>query len=324
MAKQSNIEWTEATWNPWHGCHKVSAGCKNCYMFRDKKHYGQDPNTVVRSKTKFYDPLKWTEPQTIFTCSWSDFFIEEADPWRDEAFEIIAKTPQHTYQILTKRPDRMLDYISRSAYLTNAPLNNVWLGVSVEDQKTADERIPLLLQTPAAVRFLSVEPLLGPLDLSHYLAYDEENGDGEFLETNGWAYDSWSGGFMGPNTHNDPTYAPEPGIHWVIAGGESGPDARPMHPDWARSIRDQCQAANVPFFFKQWGEWWPISQMPDGYIDDHREKDPKKITVLQLNGEQRLFFPPGAMTCFKVGKKKAGRDLDGRTWDEMPEVSNAH
>lgn len=224
MAKQSKIEWTQSTWNPWHGCHKVSAGCKNCYMFRDKARYGDDPNTVVRSKTKFYDPLKWTEPQMIFTCSWSDFFIEEADAWRDEAFEIIAKTPQHTYQILTKRPDRMLDYISRSAYLTNAPLDNVWLGVSVEDQKTADERIPLLLQTPAALRWLSVEPLLGPVDLAEWL----------------WMLKGSKGGTVDM-------------LHWVVVGGESGPGARPCDISWIRSIMAQCKAADVPVFVKQLG-----------------------------------------------------------------------
>lgn len=224
MAKQSKIEWTQSTWNPWHGCHKISAGCKNCYMFRDKARYGDDPNTVVRSKTKFYDPLKWTEPQLIFTCSWSDFFIEESDPWRDEAFEIIAKTPQHTYQILTKRPDRMLDYISRSAYLTNAPLDNVWLGVSVEDQKTADERIPLLLQTPAALRWLSVEPLLGPVDLAEWL----------------WMLKGSKGGTVDM-------------LHWVVVGGESGPNARPFDIQWARDIIAQCKAADVPVFVKQLG-----------------------------------------------------------------------
>ncbi|MCO5334929.1 MAG: phage Gp37/Gp68 family protein [Pyrinomonadaceae bacterium] len=198
MSFNSAIEWTDATWNPWHGCHKVSAGCKHCYMFRDKKRFGHDPNVVVRSKdATFYAPLKWKEPRKIFTCSWSDFFIEEADEWRDEAFAIMALTPQHTYQILTKRPERMAVYFndpqvrkniySAAHYGENAilekgfrliynrlevhdhtwPLPNVWLGVSVEDQRTASVRIPLLLQTPAAVRFLSIEPLLGPVDLTN-------------------------------------------------------------------------------------------------------------------------------------------------------------
>lgn len=347
MAHESKIEWTEATWNPWHGCHKVSPGCKNCYMFRDKARYGQDPNAVVRSKTKFYDPLKWTEPRTIFTCSWSDFFIEEADPWRDEAFAIMALTPQHTYQVLTKRPERMLEYFAErdgepfnvatarimsvifrvlSAikggvkiwerlvaeghfvemepevfWFKQWPLPNVWLGVSVEDQKTADERIQLLLQTPAAVRWLSIEPLLGPINLEH-IAHDH------------WAYgqvDCLSGYLQGAQPDEMYDYDADPsgwtrnppemwergpfGIDWVVAGGESGPDARPMHPDWVRSIRDQCTAANVPFFFKQWGEYaW--SRSP-------------------------ITLADASPFCEKVGKKKAGRILDGRTWDEMLEVS---
>lgn len=321
MAQTTKIEWTEATWNPWHGCRKVSAGCKNCYMFREKKQYGQDPNVVVRSKTKFYDPLKWKEPRRIFTCSWSDFFIEEADAWRDEAFAIMALTPQHTYQVLTKRPDRMMEYLRgpqtpRNIYaevhygdhplleprshelyerLQNWPLPNVWLGVSVEDQKTADERIPLLLQTPAALRWLSIEPLLGPIEFSNVSRRSDAVSQ------------------LGKKALT--------GIDWVVVGGESGPEARPTHPDWARSLRDQCTAAGVPFFFKQWGEWWPIGQMPDGWID-HQPKELKNYTVLQLDGRQEVIFPPGAMTCYKVGKKKAGRLLDGREWNEMPEVSN--
>lgn len=334
MAEKSKIEWTEATWNPWHGCHKVSAGCKNCYMFREKKHYGQDPNVVVRSKTTFYDPLKWKESRRIFTCSWSDFFIEEADAWRDEAFAIMALTPQHTYQVLTKRPERMLEYVKSAKWknllkwmnsvpegrgnnlcslahqkLKNTkwefynvkrwPLTNVWLGVSVEDQKTADERIPLLLQTPAAIRWLSIEPLLGPIDLERELGAYLPGNDSPLRS-------SWLRK-----------------LHWVVAGGESGPDARPMHPAWVQSIRDQCINAGVPFFMKQWGEWWPISQTPDFWIDQH-PRYAKRSMVLQIDGtDQGLYFPKGAMTCFKVGKSVSGRLLDGREWNEMPEVNHA-
>lgn len=320
------IDWnTETTWNPWHGCHKVSQGCKNCYMFRDKERYGQDPNVVVRSKTKFYDPLKWQEPLTIFTCSWSDFFIEEADAWRDEAFAIMALTPQHTYQVLTKRTDRMREYLNdpdaririaeemdqlifhkltnnkvlaarrvlgmhdsnvfgftneENPYLKQWPLPNVHLGVSVEDQKTADERIPILLETPAAVRWLSMEPLLGPVDLRPQAP--------EAYASLGKFYSSGYFNAKGDSPRADRVLNCFPRIDWVVVGGESGPGARPMHPDWARSIRDQCLAAGVPFFFKQWGEWAP-------------------------DEENRLSE--------RVGKTKAGRILDGRTWDEMPEVS---
>jgi protein gp37 len=321
VAHESKIEWTEATWNPWHGCHKVSAGCKNCYMFRDKAKYGQDPNVVVRSKTRFYDPLKWKEPRTIFTCSWSDFFIEEADPWRDEAFAIMALTPQHTYQVLTKRPDRMLEYLTDRKVqdrwgeaaceitkspcaclgideLEGDPLPNVWLGVSVEDQKTANERIPLLLETPAAKRFISAEPLMGSVDLQRACTLACRNkGQCTDYGTSGLRViqDSEEGGIW-----VECICSRLKGLHWVIAGGESGPDARPMHPGKARSLRDQCTAASVPFFFKQWGEWLPARD-PRGPADRHE-------------------FPDG-FSSQKVGKKKAGRELDGRTWDEMPAIN---
>lgn len=317
MAFNSAIEWTDATWNPWTGCHKVSAGCKNCYMFRDKARYGQDPNVVVRSADKtFYAPLKWAEPKKIFTCSWSDFFIEESDPWRDEAFAIMALTPRHTYQVLTKRPDRMREWFHyrgtwpiltileslpaelvqkilisaggpESLHGIQWPLPNVWLGVSVEDQNTADERIRLLLTTPATKRFLRIEPLLGPIDLSNIKS---QIGPNSFITQNAFdKVDSLNKGY------------PWPGIDWVIAGGESGPNARPTHPDWIRSIRDQCQDAGVPFFFKQWGEWAPPSLTRD------------------FTRKFELFEDGSLM--YKVGKNAAGRLLDGREWNEMPNLS---
>jgi len=295
MAFNSAIEWTDATWNPWTGCHKVSAGCKNCYMFRDKARYGQDPNVVVRSADKtFYAPLKWAEPKKIFTCSWSDFFIEESDPWRDEAFAIMALTPRHTYQVLTKRPDRMREWFHyrgtwpiltileslpaelvqkilisaggpESLHGIQWPLPNVWLGVSAEDRDTYITRVPYLAMTPGKTKFLSFEPLLG--DIGDLML------DGVF----------------------------EGSYQWAIAGGESGPNARPTHPDWIRSIRDQSTAAGVAFHFKQWGEWMP--------------------------GCQGTITKPGASrqtidghTFFEQGKKKAGRLLDDREWNEIPET----
>lgn len=253
MGKNSNIEWCTHTWNPWHGCHKISPGCKFCYMFRDKARYGQDPNVVVRSKTKFNDPLSWPkEPAMCFTCSWSDWLIEEADAWRDEAYDVIRRTPWITYQILTKR-------IERAQGLVPVPsLPNVWLGVSIEDRQRK-YRIPQLVETPAALRFLSIEPLLediGELDLR--------------------------------------------AIDWVILGGESGPDARPMHVDWARAVRDQCVAAGVPLFFKQWGEWHPITRT-DGI-------------------HESPFGLPGSQQMVRVGKKAAGHLLDGREWLQFPEA----
>lgn len=201
MGYNSKIEWTQATWNCWQGCHKVSAGCANCYMYRDKERFGQDPSTVIRSKTTFDQPLKWSEPRLIFVCSWSDFFIKEADPWRDEAWDIIRQTPKHTYQILTKRPERILSCLPND---WDNGWSNVWLGISAENQEMADKRIPILAQIPAKVRFLSLEPLLNSI----YLGFD------------GIAPKTWGYGYQ-PISNL---------IHQVIVGGESGPNARPMHP----------------------------------------------------------------------------------------------
>ena len=156
MAKDSKIQWTDHTWNPWHGCTKVSPGCKYCYMFRDKERYGLDPNEVAKSKTMFKGPLRLKKPSNIFTCSWSDFFIEEADEWRNEAWEIIKQTPHHTYQILTKRPERIKDCLPED---WGQGYSNVLLGVSVENNDLT-HRIDTLLATPAKYRFVSFEPLL--------------------------------------------------------------------------------------------------------------------------------------------------------------------
>lgn len=185
MARVSLIEWTEATWNPWHGCEKVSPGCAHCYMFRDKKRYGQDPTKVMRGKTTFRLPLNWKEPKLIFTCSWSDFFIEEADSWRQEAWDIIRSTPHHTYQILTKRPERITNHLPK-----DWPLPNVWLGVSVENPRFY-WRIALLREIPAFVRFLSLEPLLTgmpdlPLDGISWVIVGGESGPHSRPMKNQW------------------------------------------------------------------------------------------------------------------------------------------
>lgn len=214
MSTTTGIEWTEATWNPWYGCDKVSPGCAHCYMFREQRQYGRDPEVVTRSKTKFREPLSWKEPRVIFTCSWSDWFHEAADAWRDEAWDIIHRTPEHTYQVLTKRAERIADHLPAD---WGRGYPNVWLGVSVENQKFTS-RISILKATPARMRFLSIEPLLGPVNF----------GEHNYLLDH---------------------------IHWVIVGGESGPDARPMDLKWARDIRDDCADQGVPFFLKQLGGW---------------------------------------------------------------------
>lgn len=227
MGDNTKIEWADATINFWHGCKKVSAGCKYCYMYRDKQRYGQDGSLVVRSKNDtFFRALKWVEPRKIFTCSWSDFFIKEADEWREEAWEVIRKTPQHTWLILTKRPDRILQCLPKD---WGKGYPNVWLGVSVENQKSANYRIPKLFEVPCAIRFLSVEPLIGPVDLKPFLAVT-----------------------FPPDKQ---IYYP---IHWVIIGGESGNETgdfkyRPCKVDWMRDITKACKDSETPVFVKQLG-----------------------------------------------------------------------
>lgn len=219
MADKTNIAWTDKTWNPWQGCRKVSSGCKNCYMFRDKKRFGQDPSTVIRSKpATFNRPNHWKDPAKVFVCSWSDFFIEDADPWRDEAWEIIRENPHLTFQILTKRPENIANR------LPSHWLQNVWLGVTVENQEQADERIKHLCPACVPVKFISVEPMLGEINLLQNF----------------------------PDQRMVRWYKPMINqIDWIICGGESGPDARHMETNWAQSLKNQCRDSGIPFFMKQ-------------------------------------------------------------------------
>lgn len=226
MMENSKIQWCDSSWNPWQGCIKVSPGCKLCYMYRDKKRYGQDPRNVVRSKPPTFNaPLKWFKPQRVFTCSWSDFFIKEADSWRQDAWDIIRQTPHLTYQILTKRPENILDRLPDD-WGDGWP--NVWLGISAENQEQLDRRMIPFTAIRAKIKFLSCEPLLGELDLSRWLGLVKNKHLGD------WA-----------------KYRPD--VNWVIIGGESGPNARPMSLDWARKIDYQCQQAAIPVFWKQLG-----------------------------------------------------------------------
>jgi len=188
MAKESLIEWTQATWNPWHGCIKVSPGCKNCYMYRGKRRWGRNPNVVVKSKTTFTDPLRWSAPRMIFACSWSDWFIEEADQWRMEAWDIIRRTPHHTYQILTKRPERILESLPHD---WGEGWGNVWLGASIENQSYVFRK-EILREIPAALRFISAEPLLGEIDFGdlngiHWVITGGESGPSARSMNPAWA-----------------------------------------------------------------------------------------------------------------------------------------
>ncbi len=266
MGKESKIEWCDATWNPWYGCHKVSPGCAYCYMDRWAGRSGRDPEKVTRAKDgTFLAPLKWKEPKRIFTCSLSDFFIEEADRWRGDVYKVIAETSWHTYLILTKRIERT-SYVRE--ILDGKEYPNVWLGVSVENQRQADDRIPQLLQIPAAKHFVSIEPLLSPIDLRCVAA--AKIGGGRFGQ--------------------DVLHQKYQSLDWVIVGGESGgPEYRRLVAPhyyknkidhWfpksdalkqVRSLRDQCQAAGVPFFFKQWGG--PLPHSGGSAIDGREWKE---------------------------------------------------
>lgn len=289
-------------------------------------------------------PLKWQKPRMIFVCAHGDLFHESVpDKWIDRVFASMALAHQHSLQVLTKRSARMRKYLAdpRRPYmiarrcldlviadpvahgrlvkgecwpvisegdpddpsdvtLKTWPLPNVWLGVSVEDQKRANERIPDLLATPAAVRWISAEPLLGPVKLTRIPA------------TEGNITDA----LTGLTFSNMGLLDEHAGLDWVIVGGESGPGARPMHPDWARSLRDQCAAARVPFLFKQWGEWSPHTRD----IEDENGD----IRTTPRGGENWMaHVPGGAFGMFRVGKGRAGRLLDGVEHNGFPEIGGA-
>lgn len=234
MGKNSSISWTDHSWNPWQGCRKISEGCKNCYMFRDKKRYGQDGSYIHRSSLKTVNnPLTWPKPAKIFVCSWSDFFIEEADEWRNTAYDIMKEARWHTYILLTKRPERILDNIPD--YWQEWP-KNVWLGITAENQDRLNERYKTLDKIPAYVRFLSLEPLLGPINiLMPELIKLMNNIDFDFNTEKIWE-----------SVNTDVTC-----INWVIVGAESGSNARPCKIEWVRNIVEQCKAINIPVFIKQ-------------------------------------------------------------------------
>lgn len=285
-------------------------------------------------------PLKWKEPRQIFVPSHGDLFHPSVPDWFiDKVFAVMALCPQHTFQVLTKRSKRMREYLStpdvaarvwkaaneipdcsERLYLralgmnggdwggaTPWPLRNVWAGVSTEDQPRADERIPDLRATPAAVRFISAEPLLGPLDIAEHLIGEEEHGIDMSREV---------GGRVGACTGWIPP------LDWVIAGGESGPRSRPMHPDWVRSLRDQCATARVPFFFKQWGNWREAQEGDEFDTSRGRASKPPAFIVKPDDGTVHCFMPPNpdprCRVMLEVGKKAAGATLDGREHREFP------
>jgi protein gp37 len=357
----TKIEWTNETWNPVIGCDKISPGCDNCYAERmaarlanmgQTETYGnvvtwgnsETPpefslaNGQWCGKTHFVEsalnkPLHWKKPRMIFVCSMGDLFHESVPfEWIDKVMTVIASCPQHTFQVLTKRPNRMKEWFEYKDHLWKNegmkgperirylawhnygkmieheefwPLQNLWLGVTAEDQKRADERIPILLQIPAVKRFLSIEPMLGAIDLL------KEYPVGKGSVTYGALLD------------------------WIICGGETGPGARPIHPDWVRSLRDQCIETNTPFFFKSWGEWYtkwktlttgePVFKMYSSYLQFTQKlwvnKGDYCIDIkgksCKIGGDfKNAAYPVAIMS--KVRKKESGHLIDGKEWREMP------
>ena len=283
MPERTSIEWTDATWNPTTGCTRVSAGCDHCYAYRLSRRLladtyrarlpvvntaanRRDPFAVRTWPKRLSIPASWRRPRRIFVNSMSDLFHKDVpEDFVRRCFEAMLGVGRHVYQVLTKRPARAAEFIRRNADLFPAGLpSHIWIGTSVEDQSVA-YRVRHLLAVQAAVRFLSCEPLIGPLDLSGFL----RGGDTARSDA------SPNGGLSGLRARCEDA---SPRLHWVIVGGESGPAARQMAPEWARSVRDDCAASGVPFFFKQWGGRTP---------------------------------------------KAGGRELDGRSWNELPAFSSS-
>jgi protein gp37 len=373
MGDNSGIEWTDATWNPIVGCSLVSPGCTNCYAMKmaariDKmarsnhaklhQELGVDAppfthhyagltqaskagavwtgQVALAPEHILAQPLHWKRPRRIFVNSMGDLFHESVpDEWIDQAFAVMALSPHHTFQVLTKRSKRMREYImrqdergrwpamDRAAIIAVAgrfntpaldlrngwPLPNVWLGVSAEDQARADERIPDLLATPAAVRFVSAEPLLGPVDFRSICPSDTQ---WNALTGIGYACGS-----------SDDCRFSHARLDWIIVGGESGPGARPMHPEWARAIRDQCLTAGVPFFFKQWGEWAPGENADFAPTRSERTatwwNDAWRFSTLTPKQSEELHRDDEP-DLYRCGKRRALPLLDGQLHQAMPEA----
>lgn len=314
MAENTKIEWTDHTFNSWEGCQKVGPGCDHCYAetrnarFAGGTAINWGPGAPRRrtSVSNWELPKRWNAQadafmaqhgrrQRVFCASLADVFDNAVAPqWRADLFALIASTPNLDWLLLTKRIGNVQGMLAELAHgndpdlslLDMMPLPNVWIGATIVNQAEADRDIPKLLAVPAAKRFLSMEPLLGPVDL--HLKREQPC----------TMCVSWN-----CELHGRPDDAPclrRP--DWVIVGGESGPGARPMHPDWARSLRDQCEAAGVPFMFKQWGEWAPANG-PE---------------FIRQGGSRRDLYVCMWGEMARVGKKAAGRLLDGRTHDGYP------
>lgn len=310
----TKIEWADKVWNPVVGCSKISAGCDNCYAERMAARLGNMsvpgyPETVkpVSGPKGGHGPLEWSgrvslrrevlekpwewkQGRRIFVYSMGDLFHENVpDKWIDRVFGVIQANPQHKFILLTKRPQRMADYINRvfaaRVFDLDFWMSNVWAGVTIENQAALQNRLPYLWEIPAAVRFVSAEPMLENLDFGALTIDDLPCS----LRLNGRPL--WS-----------------VIVNWVICGGESGPGARPINPAWVYGLRDQCMDAGVPFFFKQWGEWCPPEEFQSG-----------DTAYADFCGRYEIYCFDADNGVSRVGKKRAGRLLDGVTWNELPE-----
>lgn len=402
LARQRGM--ASKSWNPVIGCSRASEGCRNCYAAGIAHRFGhhgagvyagltgRDGDGTPRfngkidfSEKRLKEPLRWRKPAVVFAGDMADIFHNNVtDAMLDRIFAVMALRPDHLFLVLTKRPERMRAYLSDKdlpysiretdewrrvdsdsrGFDDGAPLPNVWLGVTAEDQATADARTPHLLATPAAKRFVSIEPMLGPVDLRRWMPNSYEctaacgYRSGRPPEEERCAACGWQGFGAGefcpicgrqdfthvcPDCGEDANtgHPDTPVVNWVICGGESGPNARPMHPDWARALRDQCVSARVPFFFKQWGESGhgavristgePIIRE----FTDFQQWVNKASTwvnggtcvdtagrICEIGGDMmrardERAFPVAIL--HKIGKKAAGRLLDGRIWDEVPQ-----
>lgn len=370
MVENSKIEWTDHTFNPWIGCEKVSTGCKYCYaealmdLRYGKVEWGKDGERKRTSPDNWKKPLKWNREAhekgiryRVFCSSLADVFENRPEliPWRKSLFELIHITPDLDWLLLTKRPQNVLPYTQ--TLIDGSWPENIWVGTSVENQQTADERIPFLLEIPSRIRFLSYEPALGPVDFYEACPPDYELFEEFTSGMEGWdrpeelipeneqecdainfsselvisrEFQEWEV----DREHLAQKLAFREGIQWVICGGESGSNARPIHPDWARSARDQCRENGVAYFFKQWGEWLPFNQRGELV---RTWKAASAHTLQPLEGGVAPFVPGPdqpdeelgltcseldgndyAAACGRVGKKKAGRELDGQRWDQFP------
>ncbi len=285
MGKESKIEWTHHTFNPWWGCVRVSPACKFCYAESWAKRLGADI-WGSKAERRFFTDAHWQEPikwdkeaaadgvrRRVFCASMADVFENRKDlnASRERLWGLIEATPHLDWLLLTKR----IEHVKKLAPWQGKWPRNIWLGTSTEKQNWLEKRVDHLLAHDVVVRFVSAEPLLGPLDIAQWLAKPKSR---------------------------------RSGINWVIAGGESGAHARSMNPIWAESLRDQCRAAGVPFHFKQWGHWAPEEIIKEGI-----SARAQRIEVVGRMGEM--------IRMVKVGKTKSGRVLGGSTWDEFPMVA---